>query len=1612
MSIEELNATDLPTLREKLVNTPLHDDRPAIVKVLDWLDLGRNAAWNLIAPGIAARKKAAGETGALGLGEVHASDVLNEMGIHSHVVRGILGFGLDLATDPLMYVGGVGGVARVAGEGGKAVDILQTGAKAVRKADKALAAGKWVDEAAHPEVAGMLRAAGHTPESVAALAPAERAGLASKTILGDIKAGGLASMVVGDKAATGLAERLSRVGSGFTAGGGDLAKYAGTAGLEGTEAAKSEAANAFVRRYGYAASPGWKIGQGGQQVFHLPLTSYSIQIPALGATGKEAVALQNLARGAGVADRATAPEVTAVKQGVDAVEAMYRSHQQATAAEDAAGAGLDGIELANHTRNTEAARAARTQARDTAVADLQNTVANSQNVIRATPTNAADLAALRPMIDRSNGLAEKIRTEGLNPAKNLMARHAQLTSDANEAATTPFKDMDRLAVQQWDRISGYTFAPTDQRTGEVLVPKDPDLYNATMARARPVLDQLEKTDAQISELGAMHRPPVEEGGLHAATMNDQAGLEAQAADAARADQLRQLTDQRQTLRATLSETTRPMREASDLHTIPQAQAAAREHWAQRLAPEDRDVFNISAADRERLSVDADWMHARMSANSLLAKATGASILNYMDKAERSMAWSAARVLGTDSAIMGSTPLMPLKSALDYFGLSNNWAYKYAEKFDHGMAAVFGNRTGDVGRLERWYKNTLSNESKQVAQEAVVRLREGLKKALLDNGLSPIDHLDDAARVAYALAIDEASKASGDKFNIWTTKLGGTEPAQFLSDIAEAQNKGLFSKDATGNLERDLRAVAKGDTGLDLLRMMGDMESTDEMLNARIRGYVPLIPTQDTRSAIKSAIEYAATSEGKTATGKARGALAESFQKQRQASLEYRFISHNPETAGKELGFLHSDLGTVQAFTDAEKAAIMADPTAGDLKELFAKVDEYLKMPNRPEPKYLDALEMNRMYQEGRFRHLTQGNPLPGGFMDANLVSLMAARTGMHERAAARRTLQEWARNPAFGVSVDAKGVQGILQNAEGTEIRLKDGSLGRIKNVPTLTGSTVPGLERGGRIYRPLSAETSSLKNNPIINALDLEGEGTTRLFEDRVARVLEEAGRIWGTEENVGAFLKVVDKITGEWKRLALFHPSWLISNLIGDNLNNFMGGARVADFGKHATNAIRLFMNQHDPAAMERIVFDVGGQKINGRELFNLVHKHRIADMTLASELPNQLIQAGAMSVPSSVGERGLVGAIKNPKQAAMMVGRDYEAFRDMYAAAAGMKEAGPLQKFRAGDHVFDDRVYQWMFGPWQRLNQHVSNVNRTLAFLSHLEQGNDVVGAAQKTIRSAFDYSDLTRIEKDWFRRMIPFYSWVKNNGVYQTQLLLHRPIFAGAYPLLQNAIEESIDGEQKVPQYMRPNWMREALAMQIGKDPDHRFFLLPRTVYTPEQALTALEPLVGKAGVQDFLHYFVTQANPVFTKAVEYGTGREFFSGREINPDPLLSEVGTGGFAADLIPPVADIKRVAKATREGGVGAGLQKFVLGGRVQSGSDERLSRMTLRDFKQTDEALRRTISRAEAEGDKGTSLKGRVRLFQTYNAMIRAGHEKEVPKWARISLTRMQAQPVGAPG
>lgn len=1005
---------------------------------------------------------------------------------------------------------------------------------------------------------------------------------------------------------------------------------------------------------------------------------------------------------------------------------------------------------------------------------------------------------------------------------------------------------------------------------------------------------------------------------------------------------------------------------------------------------------------------AEWVKAKMdagvldtdigerlaTANMRYADAVKGSVKQFANGQDEAMVRIAQRLLETDDEIMGASVLTPFKTAASAAG-DPGIAVDLANRADNYGRKVLGQPVGQLRSQARYLRNTLTAGSREVHGSIEREIRQAVGRAMDDAGmdLRTAEDYEKATNVGLALMYLERNaqaRSLGQPDVFWTKKFGSQDDADWVRLLSDAQKSGYFSQQPTGSVADHLRPVAqKYAHALDTL---GSEEYADNILASKLKGYIPTVATPEARFRIGANRKYALVNKPK-GYGAAAKAEQESFQKHR-STLQYRFM----DDAGSAKRFFEKDRW-VQDFSPAELEAVRTeDPaSAARIRDLQTTIAEYDQKAQDPQwaranqPRNTDPWELNEMARNGDLSLLIGGDDLATGFADTNIATTMASRFMSHERAVARRTWLEYVKQ--FGVTVDPAKMQGEYKN--GQDFVLKDGSVAKFFRDPK---AGVYGFEQMGQRYRPLSSDVLNLKQNPLLEAM---GNTTAKVYHDDVARQIEDLATLY--EEDPAGLLRGLDAITGAWKTATLFSPTWTVGNVAGDGINYILGGAKIADMAKQAKPIGQIIANTNNPEALRGLSVNIRGVDIPAEQFVADLRNNRLLGTNKHAETALQLINRKFFTMASTVtgaegrGGSGAIGKLKaagqdfSPK---MLKGDFLQRLSHETAGSKGAKVG------KAAWFVARDRLMRRVIAPWFRANEKVSDYMRALAYASFLEQGNDIPAAAQRTVRAGFDYSDLSRVERGTFRRIFPFYSWMRLNGAYQIKLLMERPIYAGSFPLLQNAIEEAIAGDQQVPLHARPAWMRNQLAVMVGSDPEERFALLLGSTLPTEQALMASGAFTGIEGAQDFAKYLLTSINPVIRAPAEFAAGREFFSGRTIDPE---GDITPGQFAAGQFRPTREAGKIAQTLQQQGVGPAIARFTLGGRVQNASDDRLYTARLREFQDQERKIQVAVRRADKNQDVAARAVAGAKLLALYDQMRQAGFESDVPRWARDRLATL---------
>jgi hypothetical protein len=329
---------------------------------------------------------------------------------------------------------------------------------------------------------------------------------------------------------------------------------------------------------------------------------------------------------------------------------------------------------------------------------------------------------------------------------------------------------------------------------------------------------------------------------------------------------------------------------------------------------------------------------------------------------------------------------------------------------------------------------------------------------------------------------------------------------------------------------------------------------------------------------------------------------------------------------------------------------------------------------------------------------------------------------------------------------------------------------------------------------------------------------------------------------------VKGYDKFLNYWKSITLVSPGFHMRNLFGNYSNSYIAGMSFPEIMSGTTNSIsdfRVFYRVKDQALKQGI----DSLPAADQEIYK-----RVLDFFESGVAQSQKGTRDLETLKEAVAGNLLKGDTTKIKQ----------AYRQLVKTNFDIAEyMDDIQRYS---------LYQWA----------LKNKGKDIAKILKAEGATDVIiqnavkARAYETVSGAlFDYQNLTGFEKDVMKRMFPFYTFMKNNFIFQAKSLLAQPF---KYAQMGRAYEywnEDIGGitTEEMPEYMQENmWL--AMPMRVRKDDSEAISFLKLNL-TPSD-FTELVENPFKKGVSSI-------TAPV-KLAIELGTGRDAFTGQPLERFP--------------------------------------------------------------------------------------------------------------------------------
>jgi len=297
------------------------------------------------------------------------------------------------------------------------------------------------------------------------------------------------------------------------------------------------------------------------------------------------------------------------------------------------------------------------------------------------------------------------------------------------------------------------------------------------------------------------------------------------------------------------------------------------------------------------------------------------------------------------------------------------------------------------------------------------------------------------------------------------------------------------------------------------------------------------------------------------------------------------------------------------------------------------------------------------------------------------------------------------------------------------------------------------------------------------------DGKALKFMAQKEIVQEVERSAKAFLSDEQMTNYLKLYDKMLGIWKGyVTVVRPGFHVRNWMTNVWQNMMAGVVNP---KWYDQALRI---QRDGAVIEKYVVD---ELSNGR-VKSYVQAYQ--DLVAAGRLEAKSYKLGNSDFTTGViyqmsKEQGIIGSGR--------VGSDIHVFTDQQLAR--------LNPIRGRMNPMSQAFIPTTAGRF--IGESIENNARVAHFIALYDATNDASAAAWSVRKYLFDYNELTDIERNVFRRIVPFYSWIRKNIALQTEMMVKRPFFPATAIRLTNRVD------QTAQQTYAPKWATEMGAFAL-------------------------------------------------------------------------------------------------------------------------------------------------------------------------------------------------------
>lgn len=277
---------------------------------------------------------------------------------------------------------------------------------------------------------------------------------------------------------------------------------------------------------------------------------------------------------------------------------------------------------------------------------------------------------------------------------------------------------------------------------------------------------------------------------------------------------------------------------------------------------------------------------------------------------------------------------------------------------------------------------------------------------------------------------------------------------------------------------------------------------------------------------------------------------------------------------------------------------------------------------------------------------------------------------------------------------------------------------------------------------------------------------------------------------DNLSTFMRWFDNYQNFWKQTTLLPiPGFHVRNMLDNAWKNYLGDVNFNSYDDY----IRLLTDGE--------IVTEAGKKITKDEFQKMAYEYGIEDTGF------------------------LLSNVGKPLE---------EQIRDMANPSKAKEVLNKINPLEIGRKV----------GGWNE------NTFRKVHFLDKLKKGYNPQQAADSVSKYLFDYSDLTKFEKDKMKRLMPFYTFTRKNIPLQLEMLVTQPGKMSKLPKTMDYIERFSEepDESNLPEYIKESASVRVPDIFSGENPS--YFLLDNwvssadllNVGSPSDALGTLQNMI--------------------------------------------------------------------------------------------------------------------------------------------------------------------------